>query len=324
VIDLYLYCPPSNILQRETEVWVLITQLSQALFGSRCHLRSLLLTLLVVILASEPCDCRSNSSHACQSETSAETSLEPRGFLEQEDVGADKGTCGTEVDDSCKSNSTLVSTSAVHGNPDDGDRHGEVATASDEEHAHVSDLGVGRVGNLNSQTCSERCETHEVEVVAAVQPLTCVGEDNREDGANKVDGDGVYLGLDGGVAETFEYSRLEVGKRICVLRDTEVHDNTESGQYRSYVWQRTFLPCPDLPVLKVVKSLLEGNVFLGDVVVVSLDTGKHKSLIIRVEELALLRELWDSWEGCHADEDGNATLDDEDPATLVSRRPQAP
>jgi hypothetical protein len=57
----------------------------------------------------------------------------------------------------------------------------------------------------------------------------------------------------------------------------------------------------------------ESNVFLRHVVAVSLDTRKHERFVLRLQELAMLWELWNGWPARHTDEDGNASFDDKNP-----------
>jgi hypothetical protein len=227
-------CPISlivrfTLLQREPEVRVLVAQLYNTLFVSGSHTCARLLSLPVLALASKPRNRRSHSTHACQSKSSTKTSLEPGCLLEQKDVGAHKRTRSSEIDDSGKSDRTLVSTTTVHGYPDDGDGHGEVASTCNEEHTHVPYFRVGWVANFNSKTCCEGKKAHHVEKVAALQPLACVGEDHGEGGADEIHGDGVDLGLNGGVAETFQDGRLEVGEGVCVFCHTDVHEHAADG-----------------------------------------------------------------------------------------------
>jgi hypothetical protein len=165
-------------LQCKAEVWVLIAQLLHALLGLSSHRRARLLPLLILGLAPKPQNRCSQSSHARQSESSTETSLETRRLLEQEDVGAHKRTSSTEIDNGCESHRALVPTSAVHRHPNNRDGHGEVAATSDEEHTHVSHLRVGRIGDFNRETRSKGKETHDVEVVTALQVLARVSEDD--------------------------------------------------------------------------------------------------------------------------------------------------
>jgi hypothetical protein len=165
-------------LQCKAEVWVLITQLLNTLLGLSGHRRARLLPLLILSFAPKPQNRRSQRSHARQSESSAETSLETRRLLEQEDVGAHERTSSTEIDNRCESDCALVSTSAIHRHPNNRDGHSEIATAGDEEHTHVSHLWVGRVGDFNRETRSKGKETHDVEVVTALQVLARVSEDD--------------------------------------------------------------------------------------------------------------------------------------------------
>jgi hypothetical protein len=67
-----------------------------------------------------------------------------------------------------------------------------------------------------------------------------------------------------------------------------------------------------------VKSHLEGNVLVGYVVVVGLDTGKHEGLVFWREELAFLGELRDGGQCGNANKDSDAAFDDEDPVQKVS------
>lgn len=221
--------------------------------------------------------------------------MESGGLLEQEDVGANECTRGTEIYDSCESDCTLVTATAIDGNPDDGYRHCEIATARDEEHSHVSHFRVWRVSDLDGEAGCEDGEAQDVEIVATVQPSTHVCENNRENGSDKVYGDSVDLGLGCSVTETFKNGRLEVRKRICVLGNTHVHDNT--GHHVSVLSKdeglRACSPSPDFPVLEVAKRLLDGYVLLGDMIAVSLDAGEHEIFVFWRQKGALLGERRD-------------------------------
>lgn len=113
-----------------------------------------LVSLLVYQPASDKVDRRCCCTHACQSETRAETCMEPRCLFEQEYVGRNECTGGTKVDDCSDGDGPLVSAACVDAHPYDADGHGHVGPACHQEHARITSLGRRRVDDLNNQTRS--------------------------------------------------------------------------------------------------------------------------------------------------------------------------
>jgi hypothetical protein len=54
--------------------------------------------------------------------------------------------------------------------------------------------------------------------------------------------------------------------------------------------EKCSIPCPDLPILQEVESLLEGNLIVRNMASVCLDTSEHKCLIFGRQEVALFRK----------------------------------
>ena len=199
------------------------------------------------------------SAHAHESQPSAEACVEPRGFLEQEHIRGHEGTRSAKVDDGGNGNGTLVSTTRVDRNPNDGNRHGDVGTARDEEHACISSSRGRRVDDLDDKPTSQNglwihksvkrtrimwylrrgwrkgnmggtmnltYAANEIETEAMVHAFGHETEDDGNHSASEVYGYAVNLCRCCSITQSFENSRLEVGERVCVFGDTEVHSDT--------------------------------------------------------------------------------------------------
>ena len=170
------------------------------------------------------------------------------------------------------------------------------------------------MGNFNDEAYCENRPAKDVEKVAALQTLTCICEDDGEGSTDQVYGDGVNLSLDSSVAEAFEDSRLEVSERVCVFCNSEVHCDTVDLSVLAFKrLNEICLPSPNLPVFQVLESLLECDFIVRHMASISFHSCKHKSLFVRSQEVAVFWERGDKWPGDDADEDCNATLDDENP-----------
>lgn len=85
---------------------------------------------------------------------------------------------------------------------------------------------------------------------------------------------------------------MEVGKRVCVLGDAEIHCDAR----------------PNLPIFEEMQGLLERNLIVRYVAAVGLDTCEHERFIFRGQEGAVLWERRNDRPACHANEDRDAAL----------------
>lgn len=240
-----------------------------------------------------------NDGHDSESDADGVSRNELGRILAEESKDGDNTTDIAETNLPRTTDGTSVMASQVHVEPAHNDGHSRVGSHGDEEQTsvlhfcvvvHSDENGEAGNGDTNGENCKGRTVTH---------PVRDDGDAHGEAKSHNPGRHAVKLGLDRAVAIRSDYAGRKVGVSIGGNDEAKVHEAAEN----------------DLVVLEYVLDVGQSRLSLSTGgALVGMKTGGDVGPLLVVEPLDLLGEVGKQKVKGKADEDGEKTFENEDPA----------
>ncbi|KKA21579.1 hypothetical protein T310_4366 [Rasamsonia emersonii CBS 393.64] len=259
----------------------------------------------VLRLQGEIVDRHGDARHDAKRQAHAKPDRVPWTLARDEHVARHQGTTVAEPGQQAHRHRPLDALSHVDAQPHHDRRHVDEGAGRDEEHAHVQHAGVGYLRQLDRPPDHDQDGPQHGEGIPMAQMVAQPGADQRQHKRRRVDGNRMPLRRRRRPSQVAQDGRLEGYQRAGRFFGGHIQKKRER------------LPDPDLPVRNHRQNSTQGDSVVTHAAAILFKTGQQQGLLLRSQELRVLRKWDDDEEANRADDQGDDGFHYEDPTQLA-------